>query len=247
VEILGAVAGIVSVLTSWIIGVRLLALARRNHAAPELLCGLGLLLTGGVWSPLIAMGRQATALSDPLRAGLVLAGALVATPGITCLALFNWRVFRPSEGWGLAFGAAIALTLAGLLVAQTLGPGWFVFARDEQGPWIFAIWAAVASYVWANVEAWRHYSMLARRQRLGLADPVVVDRMRLWALAMLAAILAATSLGTCQMLGIPVAGTVPGLLVTVFATVFTSICLWLAFLPPASYLAAVRQRAVVGV
>jgi hypothetical protein len=247
VEIIAAVCGIVSVLTSWVIGGRLLALAQRHRRAPELLIGLGLFLTGGFWSPLVAVGRQATQLSDPARGALILAGAGCAIFGLTSLSLFNRRVFRPADAWAVGLPTALAVALVVLFLAQSFGPGWFVYARDEQGPWIFATWVAVVNYVWANYEAWRHYGMLARRQKLGLADPVVTDRMRLWALSMLAAGLACAVFGTCQVLGIPVGGTAFGLLLTTAAALSSAGFMWLAFMPPASYLAAVRQRAVVGV
>jgi hypothetical protein len=245
VEILAALAGIVSVLTCWVIGLRLLALARRNHGAPELFLGTGLLLTGGLWSPLIAIGRQATALSEPVRGGLIIAGACCAIPGISCLALFNWRVFRPGERWGGVLAGAVAAVLAAIFTAQSHGAGWFRYASAEQGPWILATWVAAANYLWSNLEAWQHYGMLVRRRRLGLSDPVVTDRVRLWALAMLAAIVASSVLGTCQILGIPVGGTSLGLSLTAATALFTAGCLWLAFMPPSSYLASIRRRAAV--
>lgn len=241
--ILAALAGIVSVLTSWIVGGRLLLLARRTRQAPELYIGLALLLTGGVWSPLVAVGRQAEALPDGVRAVLVAAGALAGVVGMAFLAGFNWRVFRPRDRWAMALVAAIALTLVAMFGAQTAGRGWADFAHTEQGPWLLGTWLGVVIYLWSNLEAWRQHRMLARRLALGLVDPVVADRMRLWALAMAAALTASTLLAACQALGIPVAGTVVGLLATAAVALAASACLWLAFLPPASYVARVRAAA----
>ena len=48
-------------LLAWIVGGKLLLLSRRTGQAPEFLVGLGLLMAGGLWSPLMAVGRQATA------------------------------------------------------------------------------------------------------------------------------------------------------------------------------------------
>jgi hypothetical protein len=241
--IVAALAGIVSVLTSWIVGGRLLWLARSTRRSPELLIGLALLLTGGLWNPLVSVGRQVSALPEDARTALVAAGALAGMGGMSCLALFNWRVFRPGEHWAMALAAGSVLTLLLAFAAQTLRVGWSDFAHHERGPWLLGTWFGVVIYAWSNVEAWRQERMLARRLALGLADPVVTDRMRLWALAMAAALVASTTLAVCQALGIAVGGTPVGLSITAVVALTASACLWLAFLPPASYVARVRAAA----
>jgi len=238
-----ALAGLFSVLTSWFVGLRLVLLARRTRQAPELLIGLALFLAGGCWSPLVAIGRQATALSDPVRAALVVAGAVCGVAGMTSLAVFNWRVYRPGAAWAPVASALIALALVAAFLVQCLGIGWVEYAHTEQGPWLLASWIGVGIYLWASVEAWRQYRMQVRRQALGLADPVVTDRMRLWALAMGAAFAASTFFAACQALGIPVAGTVVGLSLTGLIASFAGACMLLAFAPPATYLARVRRAA----
>lgn len=241
--VVGALAGIVSLLTSWIVGVRLLLLARRTRRAPELLIGLALLMTGGLWNTLVSIGRQAVGLPDEVRAGLVAVGALAGATGMTCLALFNQRVFRPREGWAAALATVIGVILASAFVAQTALVGWVDFAHHERGPWLFGTWLGVGIYAWSNAEAWRQQRMLARRRALGLVDPVVADRMRLWALAMSAALLGSSTLAACQVLGVPVGGTVVGLTLTAAVALAASVCLWLAFLPPAAYVARIRAAA----
>jgi hypothetical protein len=238
-----ALAGLFSVLTSWFVGLRLVLLSRRSGQLPELLVGLALFLAGGCWSPLVAVGRQATALSDPARAALVVVGAVCGIAGMSSLALFNWRVYRPGAAWAAVLAAAIAVALAGVFVLQCLGIGWTQYARTEQGPWLLASWIGVAIYAWASFEAWRQYRMQLRRRALGLADPVVTDRMRLWGFAMGAALAGSATLATCQLLGIPVAGTVFGLVTSALIAAFAGACLLLAFVPPAAYLARVRRVA----
>ena len=241
--LIAALAGIVSVLTSWIVGGRLLLLARRTRQAPELYIGLALVLTGGVWNLLVSVGRQATALPDGMRAALVALGALAGVAGMVCLATFNWRVFRPDQGWAMALVSSIGVLLVAAFAMQTLTSGWVDFAHHERGPWLFGTWLGVGIYVWSNVEAWRQERMLARRLALGLADPVVANRMRLWALAMAAALIASATLAACQLLGVPVAGTTMGLMITAVVALVAPACLWLAFLPPASYVARIRAAA----
>lgn len=240
-ELFAAVGGLISVLVSWIVGLRLMLLARRTRQAPELLIGLGLFLLGGVWNPLVSVGRQAVGLPDAVRAALVFAGGVAAIGGMTSLALFTWRVFRPGTAWAKALTAAMAAALAAVFAAQTFGAGWIAFAHHEAGWWRLATWIGVVDYCWATEEALRQFRMLSRRQRLGLADPVVTDRMRLWSLALVTAVIASTTLAVCQSLGIAVGGSQVGLLTTVVVALVSAVCLWLAFLPPASYLARVRR------
>jgi hypothetical protein len=200
-------------------------------------------MTGGLWSPLVAVGRQATALADPLRAALVVAGALCGVVGVSSLAAFNWRVFRAADGWARVLAFAVGLALAATFALQGIASSWTDYARDERGPWMLSTWIVVANYAWANVEAWRESSMLGRRCKLGLADPVVADRVRLWALALLASLLAAGTAGICQALGVPMGGTRVGLWLSGVAALAAASCLWLAFLPPAAYLERVRRHA----
>jgi len=243
VEIVAALAGIASVLVCWVVSLRLLMLARRTGQSPELLIGLGLLLVGGLWSPLMAVGRQATGLPDEIRTTVVIVGALTAICGMSCIAIFNWRVFRPADGWAPAFVGAVALALVALALAQSFGAGWMVFAHHERGPWTLVSWVGVVIYTWSSIEAGRQYSMMTRRQRLGLADPVVTDRMRIWTLMMLTSVAASLVFASCQTLGIAVAGTTIGLSLTAIAAFLSAVFLYLAFMPPSSYLESVRRRA----
>lgn len=243
VQVVAALAGIASVLVCWVVSLRLLALARRTGQVPERLIGLGLLLTGGLWSPLTALGRQATAASDDARVALVVLGALAAICGTSCIAIFNWRVFRPGAAWAPVLAGAAGAALVAMALAQTLGAGWIDYARHERGPWIGVIWVSVAVYAWSSLEAWRQYSMLARRLRLGISDPVVTDRMRIWTFLMVTSFAASLVFAVFQMLRVEVAGTVLGLAMSAAAAALSAVFLLLVFMPPASYLEAVRRRA----
>lgn len=241
--VVAGLAGLFSVLTSWFVGARLVLLARRTRQLPELLVGLALFLTGGCWSPFVAVGRQAAALPDAVRATLVCVGCICGVLGMVCLAVFVWRTYRPGDAWAGAVAGVIALVLCAVFAAQSAGHGWVDFAHTESGPWLLASWIGVGIYCWANVEAWRHYGMQRRRAALGLADPVVTDRMRLWAFAMGAAVAGSLTLALCQLLGVPVAGTTVGLALTALVACVAGACLLLAFVPPAAYLRRVRAAA----
>jgi hypothetical protein len=242
-EMLAIVAGLLSMLTSLAVGLRLIRLAGRTRQAPELLIGVSMVLMGFGWSSLAAAGRQAEGLSDPARIGVLVAAAICAILGTTCLSMFNWRVFRPGVTWAGVLTGAVALSLSAVCLAQSLAPGWLVFAREEQGPWRYVTWIGFLNYVWSALEAWRQQQMMTRRQRLGLVDPVVLDRVRLWTITMLAAVVASLMFGTLQLLGIPVGGTPIGLGLTAIISLISATTMCLAFAPPTAYIESVRRRA----
>ena len=103
---------------------------------------------------------------------------------------------------------------------------------------------ALVNLAWAGVESMRYHLQLERRLRLALADPVVSDRLRLWALGMLAA--ASITLIDMMLVELhggglattPLGGWVLGLLGTT-----ASAAIWLAFLPPRAYTNWVTARA----
>ena len=242
-EIAAALAGLLSILVNALVGVRLVRLARRTRQIPELLIGLDLLLVGCGWSALVAVGRQATALPDAARVALVVAGAVCGMGGTACLAIFNCRIFRPDSGGARAFASLIGVAYLGIFAAQAVSPGWLTFARDERGPWTAASLVAAFNYGWSFLEARRHATMLRRRLEFGLADPVAADRLRLWKLLMATGTLASLVFAAFQALGIPIAGTTLGLSLAAGVSLFSVALLWLAFLPPARYVDAVRRRA----
>jgi hypothetical protein len=243
-EVLAIAAGLLSMLVSLTVGIKLIRLSGRTHELPELFVGLSLVLMGAVWSALTAAGRQAQGLSDPVRVALILAGVLCAIAGTVTLLMFTYRVFRPGVAWARALAGAMVLALVALCLAQTNAPGWVVFAREEHGPWRSMLWIECATYVWSGLESWRHLQLLMRRQRIGLADPVVLDRIRLWTITMFLGVVASAMFGTLQILDIPVGGTTIGLGLTAVCTLSSSGTLLLAFVPPTAYVESVRRRAV---
>jgi hypothetical protein len=243
VQTLAIIAGLASMLMSGLVGARLIQLAQRTRQSPELLLGLSLVLLGCFWSALAAIGRQAVGLGDPVRVALLVIGTLCAIGGNTSLAVFNVRVFRPGVAWASGLTAALTLAMAGLLIAQTLGPGWVIYAHEEQGPWTAATWVGAATYAWSSVEAWRQLGMLERRERIGLGDPIVTNRVLLWTITMVTALVATLAFSALHAWGIPVGGTTIGLGMASFVSLLSATCLWLAFMPPSFYLATVRRRA----
>ena len=103
-----------------------------------------------------------------------------------------------------------------------------------------ARWLFLVPIGWGAVESLRYWALLRRRLALGLAEPVVVDRFRLFGVAMGAGLFANTATVVCQILDIEIVGTAAGT-VAVSPAMLAAVALWLAFLPPRAYLARVQR------
>jgi hypothetical protein len=235
-----AIGGGAFVLVSLVVSVRLLLLARRTRGLPELLIGLGLLLMGGVGYPLSTTARL---LDEPLWAKAVLFAvhAVLSLVGQSCVALFNWRVFSPSESWAKALCVGLVASLSALLLWQTATPGWGELARSNAGPWSWLPLYSLSVLGWAGLASLDYSRKLARRLQLGLADAVTADRVRLWATAMLAAFATSAISLLLRALGVQMTATLTGLVVGPLGIVSAG-AMWLAFMPPRPYLRWVAAR-----
>jgi hypothetical protein len=156
--------------------------------------------------------------------------------GVTGMAFFTRQVFRPAARWALGLALAIGIFEAIAMVLQLSTTGAFVFADTNIGPWQYNLYAALLTLAWSSGESIRYGLQLRRRLAIGLADPVVTNRILLWGSAILAAaaILLATivlELVGHQVVGSPVTGLIVGPL-----GLIASVCLYLAFMPPRAYL-----------
>lgn len=228
---------VVMIAADAIVGTRLLLLARRTRQVPELAFGLSFLLLGVVGYPLSIAARRA---ADP---GGMLAAALTAQ-NLACLAMYvaTWRSFRAGDPWarGAVVTAACAFALS--LLGDSLATGRWDF-RDGGPAYYLGFVARAAAFVWAALEASRYHAMLRRRLALGLADPVLVDRFRLWALAS-----ASISLGFAvfllgRLFTANVAESPPVLAASSVVGIAAGAAVLLAFAPPAAYLRRVTARA----
>lgn len=225
-----------------VVGLRLLALAARTRKLPELGFGLTFVLLGGVGFPLSVVARGELAPSPEAAGTLLVAGFAAQNAG--CLALFavTWRVFRPESRLA---AAAVALAAAAF-VASLVGHGATVGFHGgvDESPWYYVGFAARGlAFAWAAFESGRYVRLLGRREALGLGNPVVRDRFRLWCLA--SCTIVATFLVVLAgrlTTGNPVES--PWVLgTTSVGGLVVAIALWLAFLPPRAYRERVAARA----
>ena len=233
----GAIGGGAFVLASLLLGLRMLLLARRTRALPEFSLGLALFLMGAISYPIFVVARLAIDLGDDARIALTLVSQALMLVGTLSLGVFNWRVFRAETSWAPGLITAVAVVFLALLGWQCVQPGLMAFIAENRGPFSASSALVGVTLVWGGVESLRYHAMLAKRVDLGLCDPVVADRIRLWGFAMLSAWSINVFSVIGQAFGIdpatsPAAGAVTGVMG------LTATCaLWLAFFPPPAYLA----------
>lgn len=237
---LAAVCGLSFAAVGLVVGIRLLGLARRTRGLPEILVAVAL-LCGGLGVGLL----RVTALYAPLSEDLVSAAALgvhlcraVSTGAIVVMV---WRVFAPGRVWSSTLSGILLLGFALVVVGEV---------REMRPPattnhplyWLWTGLMAV-SYCWTSWESLRYHAMLKRRMRLGLADPVVANRMLLWGVASgCIAIQTPVILASIVLGGEDHIASWALVVVSVFSCLAAA-TVWLAFFPPASYLKRIAARA----
>ena len=224
-----------------LLSLRLFRLAWRTRRLPELLVGIYFLLVPFAISLSIRVDRFDAAYAEAVR---IVSNALFTSGGVALL-LFVWCVFRPDSRWAwwLALGGSAAV-----IATWALG---IPLGLYEASTSMFLLMPVYASNLWVFFESFRYFLLLRRRQRLGLADPVIMNRFLLFAiwtggigvitLMGVAGSFAQLMNGTFQdggALGDPV---VLGITRVLAAPIAVSI--FLTFLAPARYHAWLRAKA----
>jgi hypothetical protein len=243
-----AIAGfclLLFILTTTIVGVRMLLLARRTRGRHEFLMGLGMVLVGALGYPLSlasGFGGSVGRLSIPLW----LVSALISQTGLALIYAFTWQAFRPHDAWGKAIVVAgSAFMLAGMLLslrALLAAPPDAMSQLVARNGIFVGMVGYCGCFLWSAVEGFVHYANARKRLALGLADAVVANRFWLWGLFGLMATGINVSSVIGNALGVDPSQS-PLVLIPMGVLGFiASAAMYLAFLPPASYLAFVRSR-----
>jgi hypothetical protein len=227
------------IVASAIVAVRLLLLYRRLKQPPELLLGLAYLLAGTLgWGGLL-VGTLTTPQGQHLTEGYQAWSAVVGDLGSLCFYLFVWYVFRRQS-----VVAKAALGLAVLVFAVSIGCDTImrgVTFGPPPGRWTTLAGAGARSavFAWMALEAFSSYFAFRRRARVGLGNPLVANRLFLWGVSAVSAlILATTATGLYVIASDEVDATLKqnqaSGLYGVLAAV-SAVALWLAFFPPKAY------------
>jgi len=234
-DVLGPIGFGAFLIASLVLGVRLLLLARRTRRLPELAIGLNFLLAGALGYALLIAAESLRLLPAPWDGRASFAGVTAISLGAALVGLFTRAVFRPSSRLaGLALAALCAWLVLGIWGSWALH-----VLRDASGVggWL-GRWGPnlglLAAYGWSAGEP-LHFSVLMRRRlRIGIGDPLIESRMRLWgigtgAIATVAAIHLAAQLAGRYELPPSLVGVVSLLVLA------TALCEWLAFFPPRAW------------
>jgi hypothetical protein len=213
-----------------VIGVRLLALARRTRGLPELLIGAAFVLAGvlGIGFSLL---RAIAPVSDGGRLALAAVSSVGLHAGVSCIAAFTWRVFRPADVAGKLGFAALATLLFASLARELATQEPTRVAAGMSALWSVTVCATV--YLWASCEAARYWLLLRRRLRIGIGDPFVAAQMLCWSIGSLA-----IALGWIRDIALKLTGTdtdAVGSYVTTLLVLVCAAAYWLAFFPPARF------------
>jgi hypothetical protein len=233
---MGDIPALISV-ALMILGLRLLRIARQNSSAPEFLIGLYLIFSPPATSILMRIHRFDPQY-QPMLQTVVGVGMAIAS---VCLAAFAWRVFRPNALWARFLTGLIACYFVGGVVLGIVDRS----AGSHETYSAITRFVLVGIYLWLWIECHRHRKVLLKRMKIGLADPVVVNRFLLFeiwfgVLALLPGlvILVAAFLTSS---GASTSGPIFALAVRI-AGVFIYATMWLSFLPPAGYRRWLNRR-----
>ncbi len=241
IDLVPAVGGMLYVTTVTVIGVRLLVLAARNRGLPELCLGGALLIGGTLGGSIEGSGLALLPEVGPEVAGrLLMVGKLFGLAAGLLHLSFVRLVFRPGERWATALVVGL-LTLSSAAFLGFAAHGTFTTAELPTGWLVLEFVGRAGGSCWMASEALHYHAKMKRRLALGLADPIVTDRFRLWAGAgissffMLAAALPPSFLPPTAVFWLSLDVALLGL-AGLAASVFYS----MAFFPPEAY----RRRLV---
>jgi hypothetical protein len=228
------------------VGVRVLLLARRTKGRPELLMGAGMVAISGVGYPTTIVAGFGGPVGEMSVLGYA-AGSLFTNIGIALIYAFTQQVFRAGVGWARALvglGCAfMAVSLAGTTASLARAEGAELSHLVARGWLGFAMVGYSACFLWTAVEGLVHYRMALRRLAIGLADPVVANRFLLWGLFGLMATGINVASAAGNVLGIDPSRSPLVLVPMGVLGAIASVAMYLAFFPPAWYLARVRGGA----
>lgn len=237
---------LVFIVVSAVVGVRLVLMSRRTRGLPEFVFGAGLAIIVGVGYPLTLAGRANVHAAPELARWLMVFAAIAMAIGWTSVWIFTWRVFRPAST------AARAVCFGGIAVTAACGAANIARSLTVADPatldfgelaYTGTSLTAIASYFWGGFESFRYYAMMRKRQALGMADPVVVNRFLLWGLVMVFSFLSTAVPTIASMRGIDVQASPPLMIATALAGLACGCVMWLAFIPPRAFLERLRAQA----
>jgi len=228
-----------------LVGLRLLHTGYSEKSTPELALAAFFLLGGAATFGFDLVAREFLVDSPEWQAGFRTASNLASRVPAPAIALFTWKVFRPTERWAAQLFMLIVGVQLGLNVHQLWTGG---HPAPIGGPvfWV-GVGTTVVALGWAMADSFSYYRTSVRRLTLGLTTPIVTDRFLLWAVFSGTAMLILIGKVTTVLVFAADAPFTPARsAITAFQSVVGLTCittLTLTFYPPAAYRRWVEGRA----
>ena len=236
-------AVIVYAILTTAVGARLLVLARRTRALPEITLGISYTLSGMLGWAAIVVGTAFIERAPSAALALQFLGLFCLSAGHLATALFSWRVFNPESAWARALFYALLVAAVVEYFHNVVQLGVIFPPPSSFWYWPGACWRT-GTYVWMPFVALRYYRRLRLRLALGLADPVAANRVLLWGLIGLVMLIASVVVIAATLLGLWTSSAAPALaMMTAVSGALASALGILAFRPPARYLTWIESRA----
>ncbi len=214
-------------------GFRLLGLWQETRKLPELLIAI---LIFGVGTVAVGLGFLIRSLLPPgaLREVALFVPIVGADVGMAALCIFTWQVYRPRSPMAQATAFAAMTVMAGLLAYAALGGSASALDRGVLSLLGQGVWAGAMG--WSAGEAFLYWTAMRRRLQLGLADPLVTNRVLLWGVATGTAALGIAIGALGRHLGV-IVDYERSWVTLCYAGhgVVSALAFWLAFAPPEAY------------
>jgi len=232
------VANIAAIAISLGVGIPILRKSWRERNRPGVLLSLAVISDGlewFFWALCIYTPAYGTPLGD--------AFSVLCRIGITVSAFFflafTREVFRPESRIASAFAWVLRIGMIVGFVGTGLVGDWPGLRNDNCWAQIENV-AQMAVYVWSFSECIIYYAKMRRRIEHGLASPVVTNRILLWGFYSAGFVVSIILYGVVLAFFEDVTALDSFIAVS---TIAGEVALWLAFFPPARYLAWVRGEA----
>ena len=256
---MSALVTLLNLALSAVIGIRLLLRARDRDSGPEIALAVYFLACAVFGSTLSitvysSLGDSGFALSESTTRLLITTYVLCNSVGGCAIYVFTWRTFRMGETWPLLVVATAIAAVASAYVWNAATGEFVVKVLPGPGYWLER-GVFVAGMAWMSIESLRYWALLRRRARIGLAEPLLVNRFLLWGIwAATVGVLASSDLAarlayvymTGETTALLVDEAMPIIVVTVAATsiggAIAAGTLWLTFFPTPRYARWIEAR-----
>jgi hypothetical protein len=233
-------------LTALFVSTRLLVLSSRTRKLPELLLGLAVLFIGFLAFAVGTAGKLLLVGTPAMRGVLTIVGLFIECSGQLALVAFSWRVFHPRDGLASAFAGLLALFILGAFLGEIFSGQYLRYTDSLPSVGVFVPLGQIArgsAPAWMSFECFRFHRQLRRRLAIGLAEPMVVNRVLLWGIGIGASAVGYAFTTVHRLVyGLGLKEHVWALSIVSALGMVSAICLGTAFFPPSAYRRWVEER-----